>query len=130
MTNLFVFTTFTTMDNFIPAIIIIGGIIYKIYTEFQKEQEAVRKRQATAPKRPVAPANIETVQQQAKRSVPPILKPSETIPTEVIMARKRKEQMLASKKNEPIQVIDLDEKPVFNLREAVIQSAILDRPYR
>ncbi|MCY4781577.1 hypothetical protein ORI89_18115 [Sphingobacterium sp. UT-1RO-CII-1] len=119
------------MDNFIPAIIIIGGIIYKIYNEFQKEQEAARKRQSTMPKRPIpVPTSVETIPTTPKLPVnPPSIPPvQQSVPTEVLMARKRKEEKRTQLKK-PMEVIELDEKPAFNLREAVIQSAILERPY-
>lgn len=131
MIGLILFPTFTIMDNFIPAIIIIGGIIYKIYNEFQKEQEAARKRQSTMPKRPIPPpTSVETITTTPKLPVnPPSIPPmQQSVPTEVLMARKRKEEKRTQIKK-PMEVIELDEKPAFNLREAVIQSAILERPY-
>lgn len=131
MIDLIVFPTFTIMDNFIPAILIIGGIIYKIYNEFQKEQEAARKRKSSMPKKPIpVPTGVETIASAPKLPVNPVPAPSikQTVPTEVLIARKRREEQRAQVKR-PMEVIELEEKPVFNLREAVIQSAILERPY-
>ncbi|MBD1423532.1 hypothetical protein [Sphingobacterium chuzhouense] len=131
------------MENFLPALLIIGGVIYKIYSEYQKEQEKARRRMPQTPPPPTPPTPSE---QQSQRtvieptmSIPIPVPPKKTertrdMPEEV---RKTREKRLADTnhmkkiptKVEP-QIEEKDNAIPFDLREAVIQSAILNRPYQ
>ncbi|MGO1244002.1 MAG: hypothetical protein ACTJHT_02025 [Sphingobacterium sp.] len=122
------------MENFLPALLIIGGVIYKIYSEYKKDQEKARHRNPSRPIKTTPPS-------PPKRIVPPTLKPTtvqlpnveEEITQKYTKKRfqtespKRKLQEIP-KKVEP--EISADEAYSFDLRQAVIQSAILDRPYK
>ncbi len=127
------------MENFLPALLIIGGVIYKIYTEYQKEQE---KAQARIPRKQPHPApQPPTARTTAARPVPapvqvqkPVPHPfrhetvkSSTIPEEVQRVRQRKEE---DRKKVKAPVEQETYQPAFDLREAVIHAAILNRPYQ
>lgn len=128
------------MENFLPALLIIGGVIYKIYSEYQKEQEKARRRIPQTP----PPVVVE------QRPRPTAIKPTISSPIPVIpkvehsgdiledakIARERR--MAAAKSNKttvaPLLLDTVEEREgkvsSFDLREAVIQSAILERPYQ
>src|SRR5690606_40964057 len=63
------------MENFLPALLIIGGVIYKIYTEFQKEQEKARQRKPSIPPVPQqqipTPPSVKPAPQVDKYTAPP-----------------------------------------------------------
>ncbi|NQD72748.1 hypothetical protein HP439_18655 [Sphingobacterium shayense] len=121
------------MENFLPALLIIGGVIYKIYSEYKKEQEKARKRIPSRPsKNMTQPVKMETT--------PPIPKTlSVPIPTEktrlqkyvseTFQAEGPKRNSKAIPKKLEVEVVP-DPVHKFDLRQAVIQSAILDRPYK
>jgi hypothetical protein len=104
--------------------LIIGGVIYKIYSEYQKEQEKARRR---VPQAPLPPSTPPVPSQKTERV--------RAIPEEV---RKIQEKRLAeANSNKKIivkPVVDLEKETEritsFDLRKAVIQSAILNRPYQ
>lgn len=124
------------MENFLPALFIIGAIVYKIYTEYQKEQDKARRRIS---KTPVPSPSDET-------AVPPALTHQMNRPPIAVLARRNtrdshRDQTAATlttgiPKKTLKSIIDLDaeegnERPAsFDLREAVIQSAILHRPHQ
>lgn len=127
------------MENFLPALLIIGGVIYKIYTEYQKEQQ---KAQARMPRKQPQPApQTATANTTAARPAPahtrvqqPVANPFQkqavknpAIPEEVQRARARKEQ---DRKHVKAPVEQEQYQPAFDLREAVIHAAILNRPYQ
>ncbi|NGM66383.1 hypothetical protein [Sphingobacterium sp. SGR-19] len=131
------------MENFLPALLIIGGVIYKIYSEYQKEQEKARRRMPQTPPLPTHPIQSEPQPQRTviepTMSIPIPVAPKKTeqmrdTPLEV---RKIKEERLIDvtrvKKISPKVAPEIEEKDdviPFDLREAVIQSAILNRPYQ
>ena len=134
------------MENFLPALLIIGGVIYKIYTEFQKEQEKARQRRPSAP--PVSAKQIpvptpvmaapktdnfptSTAQPYSEMQQPRYEEAYSSyqgfVPEEVQKVKRSREKT----KIKELKVENLaDEKVDFNLREAIIQSVILNRPYR
>lgn len=126
------------MENFLPALLIVGGVIYKIYSEFRKEQEKARRRVPSIP----VPKHIPTPPQTVKTSparipVPPKVPTtstfkSENLPEEVKKAQQqRKEKKLPKIEIEtPKLEILAESKVAFDLRQAVIQSVILERPYQ
>lgn len=130
------------MENFLPALLIIGGVIYKIYTEYKKEQEKVRRRMPQTP----PPQHQEIFEERPR---PPVVEPTMSIPMPAIpkeeyfrnmpeearRAKAKRQTTAASVKRTaatPL-VVDIEEEKghttSFNLREAVIQSAILNRPF-
>lgn len=122
------------MENFLPALLIIGGVIYKIYSEFKKDQEKARHRNPSRPIKTTPP-------DPSRRIVPPTSKPitvqlphiNEEITQRYTEKRfqtegpKRKLQEIPKKVETEILAA---EGHSFDLREAVIQSAILERPYK
>jgi len=130
------------MENFLPALLIIGGVIYKIYSEYQKEQEKARRRM------PQTPPSTQPQEVFEQRPQPPVIEPTISLPIPAIpkeeyarnMAvevRKAKEKAQtavnrATKTAPRVVTIDSEKEETasFNLREAVIQSAILHRPYQ
>ncbi|MFD2597824.1 hypothetical protein ACFSQ3_02585 [Sphingobacterium corticis] len=161
------------MESIIPVLLVVGGLIYKIYTNYQEEMEKVRKRQHGMPNRKPSPATVvipkpnRSDAQSAKRRVaqPTVSKPAPSYdrklgrpqptklsdrrpattiieenaltnrePNEVTRARKQREQRLLDRKIEVVAVEDELEtsgnQTKFDLREAIIQAAILERPYK
>lgn len=120
------------MENFLPALLIIGGIVYKIYTEFQKEQEKARQRrpnvptpergvaQQPAPPRPSAPLPDPVARRAEQAEVP------QEVWKERGKRKKRLQEIPAVKPLEPEE--GTAAQPAFDLRQAIIQSAILNRP--
>lgn len=131
------------MENFLPALLIIGGVIYKIYSEFQKEQEKARRRipQKQAPLPPTAreqpPGHTTTTEPVIATPIPKVISPRDTTSFFERVDKPQKksdkkrlavnqEKLTVTKTNE---VEEKQEVVSFDLREAVIQSAILNRPY-
>lgn len=130
------------MENFLPALFIIGAVIYKIYTEYQKEQEKARRRMPQAPqsKPPVPPEHQprRTVIEPTTAVPLPIphqkTKYAPDIPDEVRKLREQKQQKATHAKKIVVELekeIESEKEASisFDLREAVIQSAILNKPY-
>lgn len=140
MNKLIVFTTFTYMDNFIPAIVVIGIIIYRIYNEYQKEQEKAAKRRPIIPV-PAAPAKqpdfaaeargkyTEEREPLSREFANPAVKWFEDVPSEVQRVRTAK-QLKVTNAPKLVELEDLEPMPAFDLRNAIIQSAILERPFK
>ncbi|MBE8713692.1 hypothetical protein [Sphingobacterium hungaricum] len=141
------------MENFLPFLIIAAGAIYKIYTEYKKEQDKAAKRNLKRPVAPTAPAPPVQQRQAPKpvvvppvqkrenvtvKSQKPVQRPkvetrpvTQEIPQEVLRLRRAKE-LERNKQPQQLVVIDADDEKAFefDLRNAVIQAAILERPYR
>lgn len=131
------------MENLLPAVLIIGGVIYKIYSEYQKEQEKARRRipQMQEPLPPIVPeqplVHTTATEPVIAMPIPKVVTPKNTgsffervDEAQKKSAKKRlevnREKLTVTKTNE---VEEKKETVSFDLREAVIQSAILNRPY-
>jgi len=129
------------MENFLPALLIIGGVIYKIYSEYQKEQEKARRRMPQAPL-PTPPLPSEQPLQrpviEPTMSIPIPVPPKKrqhtpVIPTEV---KATTSEMFAKKDDKKLlkeitpKIEERHDVVSFDLREAVINAAILNRPYQ
>lgn len=130
------------MENFLPALLIIGGVIYKIYSEYQKEQEKARRRM------PQTPPSSQPQEVFEQRPQPPVIEPTMSVPMPAIpkeeyfrnmpeearRAKAKREATTNNLKTATPLVVDIEEEKEnttsFDLREAVIQSAILHRPYQ
>ncbi len=125
------------MENFIVVLISVGFVIYNIYRNFQKEVEKSKSRRPNVRPQTVP---VETYKQplekvkhkeEKKQKIKSVYAPE--LPAEVIAAQERRRQ---SKIEKPIplkriQEVEQEKSGVeFDLRQAVIQSAILDRPYK
>ena len=131
------------MENILPALLIIVGVIYKIYTEYQKEQEKARRRMPQVPHTQplptdeyVQPTLSEPLKPTPVPALPPIAERIESIPEEWRPINYNRMLEKEDKKEKIITVnpvVDLEEEVEgtlsFDLREAVIQSAILERPH-
>lgn len=127
------------MENFLIVIIFIGSILYKVYTNYKKEMEKTKKRNpqqrpipsATSYNPPVEreyyPSNNRTIPSdfQVKTNYA-----DNSIPDEV-------RRITDAKKTAKLKTLVLKteqeniQKPIeFDLRQAVIQSIILERPYK
>lgn len=147
---------FIDMDNpILIALIIIGSVIYKIYQGYKEEQEKAKKRmeqlkkqlqkdspfqEISVPVPTVQPAKtvskttlVSHKNQELSRDIPQY--------DEVEIARQRKleQQRIAAEKRlkqkkfkTATKRIELEvlEGQHFDLRQAVIQQAILERPYK
>lgn len=134
---------FTLMENFLPALLIIGGVIYKIYSEYQKEQEKARRRMPQVPQPPLPIPSEQRPQRtviEPTMSIPIPVPPKKTerspnISEEVRKMREKRSADANSIKKvvvKPVVNIESEKEDIisFDLREAVIQSAILNRPYQ
>jgi len=132
------------MENIIGFLLIAGGVIYKIYTEYAKEQEKAAKRNLKKPvdnQQSAPPAYQSAPAQKPSRPIVPTVQHTKVarqklvqqeIPEEVIRARKARELDRRKKPIEALAVQNIeeeqDQKINFDLRKAVIQAAILERP--
>lgn len=127
------------MENFIIVLIAIGGLIYNVYKNYQKEIEKSKSRRPNVRPQSIPPVSTrETIDKKFKQKevqkVNPFEKPYEPeLPEEVIAAQQRRRQ---SQIKNPIPTVRIQEQHDdndainFDLRQAVIQAAILERPYK
>ncbi|MFZ4261748.1 hypothetical protein ACFRAE_06880 [Sphingobacterium sp. HJSM2_6] len=138
------------MENILGVLLVIGGILYKIYESYKEEQEKAKERmeklkkqqkqsgtRTEAPRFEKTPTIPEISYQQFERKeqVKPIAI-QETVPDEVVLmqhrrlekARIEKQQKAQALQKRP-QVQDI-ETETFDLRKAIIQQVILERPYK
>ena len=134
------------MENLIILIIVIGSI-YKIYQGYKEEQEKAKKRMEQI-KRELQnknPHQNPIPQTPVLQPVEPVSKPTlvthkkeesfENFPTYDELEQKRLEinkKLQQERQKQPIKPVQLEEidSGYFNLRKAIIQQAILDRPYK
>lgn len=134
---------FIHMENLLIVLVFVGSIVYKIYSNYKEEMEKAAKRK---PQHPTLPQNVEpkTIAKpyQQPSIPPPIPKKSTTMSqrefvTKSNIVQDTPEEVQRIKQNRKTQSKPLTEKVVgenqtiqFDLRQAVIQAAILERPYR
>lgn len=132
------------MENFLIVIVLIGSIIYKIYSNYKKEMENAKKRNPK--QKPVIFSEpidypIEKVKTKAQKFLKTneIVKEiasktkyqEEIIPDEVRIVTEYRQQTNKKNISLPIEEENIEtEKISFDLRQAVIQAAILERPYK
>lgn len=168
------------MENFLLILAVVGGIIYKIYENYQEEMEKARQRkdkirpprtqtppeyhreetvytpppppqqEYVAPPKPVIVYKepekvVKKTAETSRKDIKNIRSKLDNIRVEATAQRAHEEaarrleqdrqRRLAlqgrteTENNEQLEVIELD--PIdFDLRNAVIQSAILERPYK
>ncbi|MCL7988893.1 hypothetical protein M8998_13160 [Sphingobacterium sp. lm-10] len=153
------------MENIIPVLLVVGGLIYKIYQNYQEEMEKAKKRQqnmpkSTTPKTVVANPRTTTAKRRDTASPTPrtpqptydrtLGRPKPTkiarrpvelpekmvlqheVPAEVSRMRAQRAQQKLAKKIEVVPVAEAvaeRQQAHFDLRQAVIHAAILERPY-
>ncbi|PVH24881.1 hypothetical protein [Sphingobacterium corticibacter] len=153
------------MESIIPVLLVVGGLIYKIYQNYQEEMEKARKRQQNLPKKttpktvvatprtstakrrettaPAHPTPQPVYDRQLGRPKPTkiVRKPVEMpekmvleqeVPVEVTRLRAQKAKQKLAHKMELVNVADAlpeQQQAHFDLRQAVIHAAILERPY-
>ncbi|TDS11111.1 hypothetical protein [Sphingobacterium paludis] len=136
------------MENFLPVLLIVAGVVYKIYTEYQKEQEKASKRRPNVPPTNTVPP-FPNPEQYKKTQLPPFPKPTRSVPPpkpapvkvdmqprpiEVTNVQEQKKVRKEARRIEALKAPKLEvitqEHIDFDLRRAIIQSAILERPYR
>ncbi|MCA5006852.1 hypothetical protein [Sphingobacterium bovistauri] len=122
------------MENFIIVLISIGALLYNLYKNYMKEMEKSKSRKPNMRTQPI-PTEINIPQSEKIRKKPKQKDFSyyTDVPTEVLTAQEsRRVQNLTAPKTD-IQSQELkDEKNEidFDLRKAIIQAAILERPYK
>lgn len=141
-----IFSIFIAMENLLVVLIFVASIIYKIYVNFKKEMEKSAQR---TPQRPNTHKSTVQPSLEQQKKIPPFLQPinpstsKETtsdfvtkskavqeIPEEVQRikeSRKIKESAVSASYN---QEKNAAKSYPFDLREAIIQAAILERPYK
>ncbi|WP_159636776.1 hypothetical protein [Sphingobacterium composti Ten et al. 2007 non Yoo et al. 2007] len=126
------------MENFIIVLIAIGGLIYNVYKNYQKEMEKSKSRRPNVSPQSIPPiAPYETIDRSKQKNAQKVNTHEKTyeeeLPEEVIAAQQRRRQ---SQVKNPIPALRIQEQHEdknginFDLRQAVIQAAILDRPYK
>jgi len=131
------------MENFLIVIIFIGSIIYKIYSNYKEEIKKAKKRIPNQRPIPMPQTYMETVLEKDPKTMIPNTVTSnkkdnsyinrnydnraDEIPEEVrrAMVSQKQKHTITSEK----QTVE-EEAFEFNFRQAVIQAAILDRPYK
>jgi hypothetical protein len=125
------------MENFIIVLIAIGGLIYNVYKNYQKEMEKSKSRRPNVRPQPVpAPRSQPTIEKIKRKETN--IKPVERVnqgelPAEVIAAQQRRKQ---NQVKNPMPAVRIEERGSeknevnFDLRQAVIQAVILERPYK
>lgn len=135
------------MENFLIIIIIIGAVIYKIYSTYKEEVEKAKKRNPQA--RPTVTEENYTQpnsKKEKKMSFPTVQRfPTENIKQQYnyespnapeVLPEEVRRARIAKKNVKPVIIPKLkiesnQKQPIeFNLRQAVIQSIILERPYK
>lgn len=123
------------MENFIIVLLSIGFVVYNIYKNFQKEMQKSKSRKPNFPKQPfttlesIPQTNSSKPKEIKSRNIEPVY--ITDLPEEVRAVQNRnkaQKQILTSIKEE--ETILQKNEIEFNLRQAVIQSAILERPYK
>lgn len=120
------------MDNSLIILIFVASIIYKLYSNYKEEMEKAKKRNIKkAPSAPVDnyhPQNGYPAPKPALSIEPTSDSPNKRASTKSNNSILRKveidEDLISEKellRKEPVE---------FDLRQAVIQSAILERPYK
>lgn len=143
------------MENpFGIVLLVVAGIIYKIYQSYKEEQAKAKKRleelkrkhqtvtdypefeQKKQPERRPAPVIREErrpaqVIREERKPEPVSELPDEVKRLQTQNQQRRNENLKGKlKRLEPVQVEELDKNEHFDLRQAVIQQAILNRPYQ
>ncbi|MBL1407792.1 hypothetical protein [Sphingobacterium faecale] len=131
------------MENLVVVLLFVGSIVYKIYSNYKEEMEKSAKRTpqrpTTAPhqhphpvvepyRSPSTPPPIP--QKQVNKSTQDFVTKSnmiQDIPEEVQRLKEYRKKQVAVVAEE----VKEEHQPIaFDLRQAVIQSAILERPYQ
>lgn len=134
------------MENLLIVLVFVGSIIYKIYSSYKEEMEKSAKRNI---QRPSLPPDAENTSMRKPHrpsvSLPPIPQTlTREVPKEIVtksnviqdipdeVQRVKRNRKIQEKYNQEKTVADTAERPAlsFDLRQAVIQAAILDRPYK
>src|SRR5690606_15606316 len=138
------------METLIPIVVALAAFAFQAYSNFQKEQEKARKRNLGKPSAPPLPEdNAERNRGVPRAEAPrqPARSLPEPVPTyhqeyegysgfldtdEVTRARASRKSMVSPLRVEIAERIGGDggSRAVFDLRDAVIKSAILERPYQ
>lgn len=128
------------MENVFGVLLAIGFVIISVVQNYKKEAQKAAKR--VPHRRPSTPSTINIPQPPSparkreimeKKVERPQLDYKPDLPIEVIAAQEKRKERQRIKK---LEVAETEEhatmkKPFeFNLREAIIQSAILERPYK
>lgn len=131
------------MENFLVVILFVGSIVYKIYTNYKKEMEKSAKRIPNQQARPIPPIpreiKIDPYKQNYKTEEVKKYNQTQTdyIPEEV--ARLKQQKMVKQKEEQKSNKLRIEKDTRkeenelaynFDLREAIIQSTILERPYK
>jgi len=138
------------METFIPILIAIVVFAFQAYSNFQKEQEKARKRNLGQP--PVPPLPEENAERtiikpeadvQRRSAAPPQRQAQPIRPAyesysgfmdaeEVTRIKKVRKPTLSSLRvevDEDMNAVSVKDEVAFDLRDAIIKSAILERPY-
>lgn len=135
------------MENLLIVLVFVASIVYKIYSNYKEEMAKSAKRtpqrqphQQNSDNRPLSPAHRQQstpppipkiVQQQAANPFVTKSNIIQDIPEEVQRAKQNRKAKPIERQDRPENEGQLERQPIsFDLRQAVIQSAILDRPYK
>jgi len=135
---MFIFNHMETILPFIIAAVVFG---FQIYANFKKEQEKARKRnpaERPSPPPPTPRSNKPVLQKTIEQSVKPVYEAYSGVQEEV--DEHKKTQIIHKRHPHAFRRLDAFELPDqsvnehasadFDLRDAVIKAAILERPYQ
>lgn len=134
------------MENYWVIIFFVIAFVINVSRNYQKEQEKAKRRMSQ--QRPVRSKSSPLPQSQPElKPAPPIVEKSvytklektalieESMPEEVLALKrsrelKEKEKAIKLHKAQQAQKETVEKEKIFDLRTAIIQSAILERPYQ
>lgn len=149
---------FKAMETILTILLVVGGILYKIYENYKEEMEKSRKRmqermkQMQPPAPTPQPQSMKSArkQQEARPIVIPVERKREDIPPIPVyqpevreidevelahqqrLARQMKQRQAQQQQQQALALVEEHSniQGEFDLRRAIIQQAILERPYK
>lgn len=109
------------MKQLIPLLIGAAYLGFNVYKKFQEEQLKAKKRNPKINKKMAGYNTVNSLPVTDTEN--PLFEVNR-----VASARKLKQQSKIQPLKPALEVVELSEKPVFDLRTAIIQQAILNRP--
>ncbi|MGN0020510.1 MAG: hypothetical protein ACI35Z_06935, partial [Sphingobacterium hotanense] len=149
---------FKAMETILTILLVVGGILYKIYENYKEEMEKSRKRmqermkQMQPPAPTPQPQSMKSArkQQETKPIVLPVERKRDDIPPIPVyqpeareidevelahqqrLARQMKQRQAQQQQQQALALVEEHSniQGEFDLRRAIIQQAILERPYK
>jgi len=119
------------MENLVP-LLVVAAVVYRIYSEYRKEQEKAQRRAIRKPAVP-QPQDMPPFPFPEIDDMPepwhPVSVRKEPRASAIVPKEAKKAAQKEKEHKKDVLVAPRPEKPDFDLREAVIQSVILERRF-